>query len=63
MQLFFGLLIPFLGTTLGSAMVFFMKNKINEKVEKILLGFASGSYDCSICVVIINSFNMKCQTI
>ena len=39
MQLFFGLLIPFLGTTLGSAMVFFMKNKINEKVEKILLGF------------------------
>ena len=42
MQLFFGLLIPFLGTTLGSAMVFFMKNKINEKVEKILLGFASG---------------------
>ena len=42
MQVFFGLLIPFLGTTLGSAMVFFMKNKINEKVEKILLGFASG---------------------
>ena len=42
MQLFFGLLIPFLGTTLGSAMVFFMKNKMNEKVEKILLGFASG---------------------
>ena len=42
MDLFWGLIIPFLGTTLGSAMVFFMKNKINNKVEKILLGFASG---------------------
>lgn len=37
-----GLLIPFLGTTLGSAMVFLMKNKMNTKVEKLLLGFASG---------------------
>ena len=37
-----GLLIPFLGTTLGSAMVFLMKNKMNKKVQKLLLGFASG---------------------
>ena len=37
-----GLLIPFLGTTLGSAMVFLMKDKINSRVEKFLLGFASG---------------------
>ena len=37
-----GLLIPFLGTTLGSAMVFLMKDKINSKVQKLLLGFASG---------------------
>ena len=36
------LLIPFIGTTLGSAMVFLMKNKLNKKLEKILLGFASG---------------------
>ena len=42
MQLTLGLLIPFLGTTLGSAMVFLMKNKMNKKVEKILLGCASG---------------------
>lgn len=41
-DIFLGLLIPFLGTTLGAAMVFFMKNKINDKVQKILLGFASG---------------------
>ena len=42
MDVFWGLAIPFLGTTLGSAMVFFMKNKINNKIEKLLLGFASG---------------------
>lgn len=42
MKLFIGLLIPFLGTLLGAAMVFLMKNKLNSKVEKILLGFASG---------------------
>lgn len=37
-----GLWIPFLGTMSGSAMVFFMKGQMNEKVEKLLLGFASG---------------------
>ena len=42
MELVTGLAIPFVGTTLGSAMVFLMKNKINIKVEKLLLGFASG---------------------
>ena len=42
MNIFVGLMIPFLGTTLGSAMVFLMKNKLNKKVEKILLGFPSG---------------------
>ena len=42
MQLIIGILIPFLGTTIGSAMVFLMKNEINRKVEKFLLGFAAG---------------------
>lgn len=37
-----GILIPFLGTALGSATVFFMKDKINAKLQKLLLGFASG---------------------
>lgn len=36
------LLIPLLGTTLGAAMVFFMKDNINAKIEKTLLGFAAG---------------------
>lgn len=34
--------IPFLGTALGAAMVFFMKKEMNPKLEKMLLGFASG---------------------
>lgn len=42
MQIFLGLAIPFLGTTLGATMVFLMKKEMNKKVEKILLGFASG---------------------
>ena len=42
MEVFWGIMIPFLGTMLGAATVFLMKNKLNSKVEKILLGFASG---------------------
>ncbi len=37
-----GVLLPFFGTTLGAAMVFLLKNKLNEKLQKFLLGFASG---------------------
>ena len=36
MNIFVGLMIPFLGTTLGSAMVFLMKNKLNKKKNWIL---------------------------
>lgn len=36
------LLLPFIGTSLGAAMVFFLKGEINAKVQKVLLGFASG---------------------
>lgn len=42
MQALYGLLIPFIGTTLGSGMVFLLKNNIKQSVEKLLLGFASG---------------------
>ena len=40
MEILVGLLIPFLGTTLGAGMVFFMKNQMNTKVQKFLLGCA-----------------------
>ena len=36
------LFIPLIGTTLGSAMVFFLKKEIHPKFKKILMGFASG---------------------
>ena len=42
MKDYFIILIPFLGTALGSAMVFLMKKEMNGKLEKLLLGFASG---------------------
>ena len=42
MDILIGIVIPFLGTTMGSLMVFLMKNKLNKNIEKLLLGFASG---------------------
>lgn len=42
MQIISILMIPFLGTTLGSAMVFLMRDQMNVKLEKTLLGFAAG---------------------
>ena len=41
-EVWMGLLIPFAGTTLGSACVFFMKNALSQKVERALSGFAAG---------------------
>lgn len=38
----FGILLPFIGTSLGAAMVFLLKKEINPKLQKFLLGFASG---------------------
>ena len=37
-----GILIPFAGTTLGSACVFFMKKTLHEGVQRALTGFAAG---------------------
>lgn len=41
-QLAIGILIPFLGTTLGAALVFLLKKEIKPIIQKTLLGFASG---------------------
>ena len=40
--IFRGVMIPFLGTGLGAAMVFFLKKQISEGLQKILTGFAAG---------------------
>ena len=37
-----GLLLPFAGTTLGAACVFFMKGEMNHILQKVLSGFAAG---------------------
>ena len=42
MPLLLGILLPFIGTVLGSAMVFLIKGEINIKIKKLLLGFAAG---------------------
>ena len=42
MEVLFGILIPFLGTALGSACVFFMKRSLGDLVQRALAGFAAG---------------------
>lgn len=41
-NVFYGIMIPFLGTALGAACVFVMKKSMNETLQKILSGFAAG---------------------
>ena len=51
--------IPFLGTSLGAAMVFFIKDKIAPKLEKLLLGFAAGvMIAASVWSLLIPSIDM-----
>ncbi len=58
MSIVLGLMIPFLGTLLGSACVFFMKKDLKDTVKKLLLGFASGvMVAASIWSLLIPSLN------
>ena len=41
-DVFGGIIIPLLGTTLGAACVFFMRGRLNRSVQRGLTGFASG---------------------
>lgn len=42
MNAFYGILIPFIGTSAGAACVFFMKKDLNAYVQRCLTGFAAG---------------------
>ena len=42
MEAFYRILIPFLGTSLGAACVFFMKRSLSDTVQRSLTGFAAG---------------------
>ena len=56
----FVLAIPFMGTTLGAAMVFLLKDNIAPKLEKLLLGFASGvMIAASVWSLLIPSIDMQ----
>ena len=49
-----GILIPFVGTTLGSACVFLMRDQLKPVVQKGLLGFASGvMVAASVCSLLM----------
>ena len=37
-----GIMIPFIGTSLGAAMVFFLRKQISGDLQKLLTGFAAG---------------------
>lgn len=42
MNVFYGILIPFIGTSAGAACVFFMKKDLNQWIQRCLTGFAAG---------------------
>ncbi|PWM39654.1 MAG: ZIP zinc transporter [Clostridiales bacterium] len=60
MQILAGLMLPFVGTVLGAACVFFVKNEIKPGLQKLLLGFASGvMVAASVWSLIIPAINMS----
>ena len=59
-EILLAIILPFIGTTLGSSMVFLMKNKMNTKIQKVLLGFAAGvMIAASIWSLITPSINLS----
>ena len=44
-----GILIPFVGTTLGAAGVFFMKKELSDLVQRALTGFSCSPVSVSSC--------------
>ena len=58
-----GLLIPLLGTMLGSAFVFLMKGEMSARLQKSLLGFASGvMVAASVWSLLIPAMEMKAES-
>ncbi|MDR1381297.1 MAG: ZIP family metal transporter [Tannerella sp.] len=59
MKVAVGLLVPFLGTLLGSAMVFLLRDDLSPRLQKLLLGFASGvMIAASVWSLLIPSIDM-----
>ena len=59
-----GILMPLFGTILGSACVFFMKKEIPDRLQKTLLGFASGvMVAASVWSLLIPSIRMAHESV
>lgn len=59
MKVLIGIMIPFIGTTLGSLMVYFLKDNMSKKWENLILGFAAGvMIAASIWSLLIPSMEM-----
>ena len=53
-------MIPLLGTMLGAAFVFLMKDEMSSRLQKALLGFASGvMVAASVCSLLIPAMEME----
>lgn len=50
LEIFRGILIPFLGTMLGAACVFFMKRSLSSSIQRALTGFGRRHYDSRLCM-------------
>ena len=49
METFLGIMIPFLGTTLGAACVFFMKKSLGDLMQRSLAGFGFRDLEETLC--------------
>ena len=59
----YGLLLPFVGTTLGAAMVFLLRDQLSAWVQKLLLGFASGvMIAASVWSLLIPAIDMTAES-
>ncbi len=59
MDIAFGLMIPFIGTSAGAACVFFLKNQISPNLQRIFTGFAAGvMVAASVWSLLIPAMNM-----
>ena len=62
-QIAYGLLLPFVGTALGAAMVFLLRDQIVPWLQKLLLGFASGvMMAASVWSLLIPSIDMTAES-
>lgn len=63
MKIAIGLLIPFLGTTMGAACVLFLKNELHRLVQKTLMGIAAGvMVAASVWSLLLPAISMSEQT-